>query len=103
MTEQLDIFEGERLAAEGMKHAQLRLAVQQYKDNVVLCILRIPKGYEFQADLIRKVLGPPPSPGITGSVMNACARKGLIEFTGRMEKSAGPERHVNLNRVWRRV
>ena len=94
---------GASLAEWGMSRAMSAQLSADYRLALETMVRSMGWGVEFTADEIRAKLGDPPSPGVTGAMMNALSRAEKIVWTGAMRRSSAPGRHTNMNRVWRRT
>lgn len=104
---QLGLFDA-RLArkekADGMERASYH-ADEKWKAAVLDAIKTLAaSGREFLSDDVRALCGDPPfgtSPNAMGSLFNAAARAGVIEFVG-FGRSARVCGHSNTVRRWRK-
>lgn len=58
---------------------------------------------QFRAYALHKGLPNPPHHNAWGGLPNKAVKRGLIEFTGRLEEAQSKKTHGHLVRVWRAV
>lgn len=89
----------------GMARALRAERVARWREQADQWLDAQPYGTLFTADDLVAAVGLPDSGqgrnNVVGAWVGSQARRGLIEFTGRMGKSRRVEGHGNLQRLWR--
>lgn len=103
--EQLSLEEAERQRDEAVARAEANANERWWmaaREEVILAAIQLP---EFTTDTVWIGLNSrgvsTHEPRALGSVMKAMAKAGIIEPTGRWEKSRRPEAHARPVMVWR--
>lgn len=99
-----DLEQGQAAAEQGMWLADSAARVQQWKEMADAWLAELQVWSHFTADDLVAAVGLPDEGAnrnnVVGAWMNAQSKKGLIEFAGRLSKSARVGRHTGLQRVW---
>ena len=84
--------------------SELEEARGEWIDEVLVAVGRLPHGHEFIADeLFDRVSECPGDARAMGAALRRAASLGLVENTGRFQKSGRVGCHANLIAVWRRT
>lgn len=98
--------EAQHLADHGMNLA-LAHSPEDFADNVVQFVLRLPKGTLCTGESIRlachEVGISPRHHNAWGAVISRCVRAGLLEETGRFPRMQSRSSHARRNPEYRRV
>jgi hypothetical protein len=99
--------EAQAAAEEGWGKALRARRVQAWKYQAEYWLDDLDAGEEFVSDdLVRDVGLPDIGPNcnnVVGAWFSGQAKRGTIEFVGRMRRSKRVVRHGNPQRVWRKV
>lgn len=97
---------GVELKEEAMQKVLGSRTAQQYRGLLEHSLFSFQPGDTFTVENLRAIVGNPPegvSYNVMGAAMNSMARKGLIEFTGRMKPAQRVSLHASLLSEWRLV
>ena len=103
----MSVEEGRQLKAEGQ--AKAASSASDWHDRAMEVITElIEDGQEITSEDVTNRIGLPSGGtgmndnNAVGSVFSNAARKGIIEWTGRLVQSSREERHASDLRVWRK-
>jgi hypothetical protein len=104
---EFDFMRGFEKAHNGMEQANTSPRIVDWALKARDFYKELPTGTEFSADDLTRKCGLPDSGpnrnNVVGAWFSALAKESRIRFTGRMRKSERVDRHVGLQRIWRKV
>lgn len=75
---------------------------EEYSAKAQSWVRSLPKGYQIDALVLRKVVGDPPHPNLIGAIFRELAKNKIITKLG-YRKSPRPERHAAEIRFYERT